>query len=482
MDYEKEKIVIKDEFRNYTKPQLVESLKELGIHATGREKKEDLLEMIASFIIASREEAENRSSESKSTGKHVDTPEKAKKPAEAKKGGSAGRRKSGSVPEITKERRENVSNFKKTREKALEDEAAISKAYGEDATLKPRQIKNAPQSLTIDGTRKPQKDILPEDFELTESMTSPAVILKGELHMVVEDRFPWVRKKNPHTGEIGTYYQVAAVIRYYSRFVYIPAEYFFEDYWEMDQSKMRMFVEEREGAEVEFRVVSVNRDDPQKPVYIASRIAALKKRRCDYWYSEREKGQALLQPDSVHEAKVVAVSKRFVFVEMYGAEIVIPEKEITYNRIRDLRMKYLPGDVVDVKIKSVVLQDKNRAEALDYPVSCRVSIKDAQPDPRDKYFVQDLKNVKFRGIIRDKDIDENNITWYWVEMGVRDNYEEGMDEGLTIRCRLGDDVAVIPQIDDIASGKMTFSNDKQKRVFGTIYHIDPPRRRQRRRY
>ena len=486
---------IKAEFSSCTRAELMQALADNGIKTTGREKKDQLLDMIAGFVIASRQEADKEAakkgtaenakgekspSKTKKDAMQAKTPKPAKKSSQAKTTAKSGRRRGGEVPELTKERRENVKEVRKTRDAAIESDASKAKAHGEDANLKPRQIRNAPKSLTVDGKRKAENYDREEDFKLVESFNSPSVILRGELHMVIEDRNPWVRREHPVTHQMGTYYQVAAVIKYYSRFVYIPAEYFFEDYWDMDQSRMRMFIEEREGAEVEFRVVGVNRDNPEKPVFIGSRIAAMKKNRCDFWYSDREKGRALLEPDSIHEAKVVAVSAKYVFVEMFGAEIMVPERECTYNRIKDLRTKFLPGDIVEVKVKSVLLQDKKRAAALDYPVVCELSIKEARPDPRDKYFVQDLKSAKFRGVIRAKEIDKNNITWYWVEMGVKDNYEEGDDEGLTIRCRLGDDVSIIPQVDDIASGKITFSNDKQKRVFGTIYHIDPPRRRQRR--
>ena len=470
-----EKETIKSEFRAYTKADITQALSEQGITVTGREKKEELLDLLAEYVLKTKLAAEGEISpvESEKEKKGISARDNGKERAVTKK---TGRKKAlrENVPEITKDRRLNVSELTKAKAEATESDSSKAKAYGEDVEYRPRQIRNAPESLGINGPKR-KNDELEEDFELAESFNTPGLILKGRLHMVITDRTPWVKKNNPLTKTEGMYYQAAAVIKYYSRFVFIPAEYFFEDYWKMDQSKLRTFLEERVGAEVEFRVISVNRENPKNPIYIGSRIAAMIKNRCDYWYSEREKGRALLEVGSIHEAKIVAVSRQMVFVEMYGAEIGILEKDVTWNRIKDLRYKFFVGDIVDVMIKSVTLQDRSRAEALSYPVDCRLSIKEAAPDPRDKYFVQDLKNARFKGIIRDKEIDKNNITWYWVEMGVGDSYEDGGDEGLTIRCRLGDKVKVIPMVDDIASGKITFPNDKQKRVFGTIYHIDPPR-------
>lgn len=477
----KEKEQIISEFKSYTKKQLSDALTEWGIKTSGREKKDELLELIANFIIASRQESENLASESEKAKSRADTGKDAKNGSQAKTSVKSRRRKAGKVPEITKERREVVKTVKKTRNEALEDDAVKAKAFGDDAQYKPRTIKHAPESLTVDGRSRPERDELPEDIELLESMSSPAVTLTGELLMTKEDDWPWVRKKNPLTGKMQTCYQVAAVVEYYSRFVYIPAEFFFEDYWEMDQMEMRNLIENRQGADVEFKVTKVNRDNPDDPVYIGSRIAVMRKNRAEFWYSDRGIGRALLTPDSIHEAKVVAVGKKYLQVEMFGVEVTILEKDISYNRVKNYRSKYAPGDIVDVKVKSVSLQDRRRAEAMNYPVTAELSIKEAGRDPRDKYFKQGLRNVRFVGIVRDIEIDKNNITWYWVEMGTRDHFEEGGDEGLPIRCRLGEAVDWIPQVDEVASGKITFANEKEKRVFGTIYHVDPPKRGSRRR-
>lgn len=478
---EKEKII--GEFKSYTKKQLSDALLEWGIKTSSREKKDELLETLADFIIANREEAEKSASESQKEEKQSTDSKSAKNLSESKKGAKSRKKRSGKVPEITKERREVTKEVRKTKTEALESEEALKRARGEDIELKPRVIKNAPDSLTIDGRRRVRTAERDEDFELTESFSSPSVMLKGELLMIKADTHPWVRRPHPVTGETKTYYQVAAVIKYKSRFVYIPAQYFFEDYWNMDQSKVGKYILERRGSIVEFRVINVSRENPEEPVYIGSRIAALKKARCDYWYSDRDIGRSLLEPDSIHEAQIVSVADRVIFVEMYGVDVAIPEKEVRYNRIKSLKLTdYYPGDIIDVKIKSVVLQDKKRAEALGYPVECSLSIKAAKPDPRDKYFKQGLKDVEFMGIVRDREIDSDNVTWYWVEMGeTSDTYSVGEDEGLPIRCKLYDKMAVIPKEGDIASGKIVFANEKEKRVWGTIYHVDPPRIRRGRR-
>lgn len=463
---------IKDEFRKETKDALLKALEDNGIKMSPRAKKEVLLETIAHFIVDSRNEAEKSTSDEKNDSDGKTARKNTKSRSQAKTGAKSRGSKRKNVPEITKERRSNVKGLLKSMGDAQSSDDARAKAYGEDQVLKPRRVKNAPEYLTIDGTAPEQKNYeREEDFTLTESFQNPSVILSGELHMVFEPKSHWVRKRNPKTGDLETCYESAAVVKYGSRLVYIPAEFFFLNYWGMDKTRTREYLEERQLANVYFRVINVNREDPKNPVYIGSRIAAMEKLRCDYWYSDRDTGKKLLTPNTIQQARVAAVFERSLFVEMYGAEIQISEKNITYNP-RDLRNLYSPGDLVDLMVESVTLQDAKRAAALGYPVEAQLSIKKAKPDPRDKYFVSDLKNMKFKGILRSKEIDKNNITWYRVEMGSGSN-DPYVDEGLTIYCRLAENVDAdhIPMIGDIVEGKMTYSNDHQKKVYGTIYHV-----------
>jgi len=458
MEISKEELI--KNLEEFNKKELVAELTKRGVEARERENKQQLLEKLADNILSESAAPEKAPAEA---------------PAEAapeRRSGRTRRRKNDPVIAKQKaDRRENIENLSRTMKEASEGKAA-ERGTGKDMELRPRRIRNAPTSLSVDGyganiNRQEEQD----DFDLTESLNNPSVILTGTQTFAMENPEPWEKKRNPYTGEIQDYYQIAAVIQYNSCLVYIPAEYYLEDYFQANQRNVKSYIEERGGAEVDFRIIKIFRDGPE-PIYIGSRIAALRKNRCDFWYSERAVGKSLLESGSVHEARVVAVSDGQLFVELFGVEARINARDITWNYVDSLKEKYSPGSTEFVKVKRATLASPKEAEELGYPVDCELSVKEAKKDPRLKFFKTNLQGMNFNGELRNTRVDENNVTWYYVETGKTD-YEEG----ITIYCRLGDRISKIPRRGDRVSGKITFANDKQLRLFGTIYHVDPPIRR-----
>ena len=449
----------------FKKKELLDELKRRGIDAKEKDTKAQLLDRLADSILAEEKKTPEK--------KPAEPEEKAKSRSKEKKnaGRSKGRKNDPKIAKRKADRRENIENLDKTMKESSEGKIA-ERGKGADMELRPRRIRNAPESLSVSGfganiNRQEEQD----DFDLTESLNNPSVILTGTQTFAVENSVPWIKKKNPFTGQIQDYYQIAAVVQYNSCLVYIPAEYYLEDYFQANQRNVKSYIEERGGAEVDFRIINIIRDGSE-PLYVGSRIAALKKNRCDFWYSERALGKSLLETGSIHEARVVAVSDGQLFVELFGVEARINARDITWNYVDSLKEKYSPGSTEFVKVKRATLASAKEAEELGYPVDCELSIKEAKKDPREKFFKTNLQGMNFNGELRNTRVDENNVTWYYVETGKTD-YEEG----ITIYCRLGDRISKIPRRGDRVSGKITFANDKQMRLFGTIYHVDPPIRR-----
>lgn len=457
---------IKDELGTFTKAALIETLAERGIPASEKAKKDILLDMLAESIIA---EGQNSPSEQKSEENQADAQKASKKPAGTKKQASEGRSRSRKVPALTKKRRANVAELRKAISSA--DEKTHSDLAG-------MAIEEEPELIEVSGNKAAAPAYDPslknEDFELLESFNNPSVLLTGRMEFAYEDpRGKWKTKTHPRTGEKGEYYQIAAVIRYGSRFVYIPAENYLENYYDLDQKSIKRFIENRQGAEVDFRVISANTEDPERPIYIGSRIEAMAKLRKDNWYSDRARGRSLVQAGSIHEARIAAVGKQQLFVELYGVEVAIPTKYVSYTIIDDLTLIYLPGETEKVMIKSVALADAKRAEIFNYPVDVVMSVKEAKPDPRDKYFIQNLGGTKFRGVVRNIQVNKQQRVEYFVELnGHQAKLDPKQDENLTIVCFVHEKVRMTPRKGAIVSGTLTFSNDKEKRMFGLIYHID----------
>lgn len=338
-----------------------------------------------------------------------------------------------------------------------------SRAYGEDGSLSPRQLRNAPRSLSINGERlnylTPAEE---DDLDLTESYNNAAYIPRGIVTKTTPPRT--IRMKDPATGEEKNCVNVSAIVEYGTRMVYIPAKYFFEDYFQMDQTKIRQFMQGRIGSEIDFRVVHIDRTDPKNPVYTGSRIAAMRKKRCDFWYSERQKGRSLIQPGSVQQARVVAVSERLVFVEIFGAEIRVDPSEIAYEYVVDARNYYVPGDEVLVKIKSATLKDRAEAAALGYPVECSVSLKAVYDDPKQQYIKNQMWGASFSGVVSNITIGANNVVNFFVNDGKID-----------ILCHLQKGITKMPQRGDTVVGKITGMDENTGNVWGIIQHINPNR-------
>ena len=369
------------------------------------------------------------------------------------------------VSEARAKKRETLAKINAAANMSADEIDAL--AYGNDSSFSPRTLRSAPRNLSIEGERiRPMRPGEQDDFELVESMNNSAYIVHGEVKTIMPPRT--IRTTHPETGKDMLCVNATAVVEYGDRLVYIPSKYFFEDYYNMPQERIREYMQGRLGSDIDFKVVNIDRTDPMNPLYTGSRIAAMKKKRCDFWYSERAKGRSLIQPGSVQQARVVAVSERLVFVEIFGAEIKVDPKEIAYEYVVDARDYYVPGDIVFVRIKSVTLQDKDRAASLGYPVECEVSIKDVYDDPKKDYFDKQMWHSAFKGTVVNIDIGKDNAVNIFVN-----------DGRIDILCHLGDGITKMPERGDTVIGKITGMNEQTGFIWGVINHINPKRQERR---
>lgn len=389
----------------------------------------------------------------------------AEKPAAKAAATSRNAAQRGAAREARAKRRENIAKIDAAANMTAEDIDRL--AYGSEQAYSPRTLRNAPRNLSIEGERIRQlRPGEQDDFELVESMNNSAYIVTGEVKTILPPRT--IKTTHPDTGEPMLCVNATAVVEYGDRLVYIPSKYFFEDYYNMPQERIREYMQGRLGSDIDFKVVNIDRQDPMNPLYTGSRIAAMKKKRCDFWYSERSKGRSLIQPGSIQQARIVAVSERLVFVEIFGAEIKVEPKEIAYEYVVDARDYYVPGDVILVMIKSVTLQDKDRAASLGYPVECEVSIKDVYEDPKKAYFDKQMWHSAFKGTVVNIDIGKDNAVNIFVN-----------DGRIDILCHLGDGITKMPERGDTVIGKITGMNEQTGFVWGIINHINPSRQERR---
>lgn len=137
---------------------------------------------------------------------------------------------------------------------------------------------------------------------------------------------------------------------------------------------MHYTLTKRLGAEVDYIVKGI---DPQSGVAVASRLEAMAAKRKEYYFGTDRDGNNILYEGVCAEARIVSVIRAGIFVDLFGLEIYIPLRELSYQRLLDASSQFQPGQRVLVKILSVDRSDRNHIKAS-------ASVKQAGENPYEK--------------------------------------------------------------------------------------------------
>ncbi len=242
-------------------------------------------------------------------------------------------------------------------EDAVEKEAPPKKLR----SAKPRQ-----NVVTIDDTRTVATDADKEQDELLDLIESMRTgkILSGSIQGVER-----TSDKNAHT---------IAVIYHGSYKIMIPAEEAVnppEDYRDQDPDDVHHYMlTKRLGAEVDYIVKGI---DAEAKLAVASRLSAMKAKRKQYYFGTDREGNNLLYPGIIAEARVVSVIRAGIFVDLFGLEVYIPLRELSYQRMMDASVYFQPGQRILVKVLDIDRTDKNAPKAV-------ASVKQASENPYKK--------------------------------------------------------------------------------------------------
>ena len=130
----------------------------------------------------------------------------------------------------------------------------------------------------------------------------------------------------------------------------------------------------RLGAEVDYIVKGIDKD---ANVAIASRLDAMKAKRKQFYFGTDRDGNNLIYPGLCAEARVVSSIRAGIFVDLFGLEIYIPLRELSYQRLMDAAGYFQPGQRILVKVLDVDRSDKNNIKAS-------ASVKQAGENPYEK--------------------------------------------------------------------------------------------------
>lgn len=298
----------------------------------------------------------------------------------AEEGGSSGDALTGEAPkedasQTGPEKPKRVRGSRKTGEKQTQSgtEADSGEKNASDG------VHQAPKARTKRASPRPAVPVLTIDGQL--SVETDAEKAKNDLLDLLESQ----KTGRILTGTIqgverseGNQSRSFAVI-YHGEFkVIIPAEEAVEppaDYrGRLPEDVLHYMLTKRLGAEVDYIVKGI---DPASGIAAASRLEAMKAKRKSYYLGTDREGNNLLYSGVCAEARIVSVIRAGIFVDLFGLEIYIPLRELSYQRWMDAAAHFQPGQRILVKVLEVDRSDRNRIKAA-------ASVKQSGENPYEK--------------------------------------------------------------------------------------------------
>ncbi len=148
-----------------------------------------------------------------------------------------------------------------------------------------------------------------------------------------------------------------------------------EDYRGQTPGDMHYYLlNKRLGAEVDYIVKGI---DEEAGIAVASRLEAMRAKRKKYYFATDRNGDRILYPGVCAEARVVSVIRPGLFADVFGLEVYIPLRELSYQRMMDATVYFQAGQRILVKLTTLDTSDRNNIQAT-------ASIKQATENPYTK--------------------------------------------------------------------------------------------------
>lgn len=152
---------------------------------------------------------------------------------------------------------------------------------------------------------------------------------------------------------------------------------------------MHYLLTKRLGAEVDFIVKGI---DKEANVAVASRLDAMKAKRKQYYFGTDREGNNLLYAGQCAEARVVSVIRAGIFIDLFGLEVYIPLRELSYQRMMNATEYFRPGQRILVKILELVRTDRNN-------IKVTASVKQSAENPYEKALRRYVVDNRYVGTV-----------------------------------------------------------------------------------
>lgn len=142
----------------------------------------------------------------------------------------------------------------------------------------------------------------------------------------------------------------------------------------LPEDVLHYMLTKRLGAEVDYIVKGM---DPKSGLAVGSRLEAMRAKRKEFYLGTDRDGNNLLYAGVCAEARIVSVIRAGIFVDLFGLEIYIPLRELSYQRWMDAAGHFQPGQRILVKVLEVDRSDRNNIKAT-------ASVKQAGENPYER--------------------------------------------------------------------------------------------------
>ena len=145
----------------------------------------------------------------------------------------------------------------------------------------------------------------------------------------------------------------------------------------------------RLGSEIDYVVKGIDRNTG---LAVGSRKDAMATKRRHYYLNQTRDGTYRIYEGLCCEARVMSVIPYGIFVDLFGIDVYIPLRELSYVRLTDAMGYYEPGDRVLVKVTQL-----NRDDPDDIRVAA--SVKQVAANPVDKALEKIEVNSNYAGTV-----------------------------------------------------------------------------------
>ena len=234
--------------------------------------------------------------------------------------------------------------------------------------------------------------------------------------------------------------------------IIIPAEEAVEppeDYrGRLPEDVLHYMLTKRLGAEVDYIIKGI---DAQSGIAVGSRLEAMRARRKQYYLGTDRDGNNLLHSGVCAEARIVSVIRAGIFVDLFGLEIYIPLRELSYQRWMDAAGHFQPGQRILVKVLEVDRSDRNQIRA-------KASVKQAGENPYERALRRYSEGNRYVGTV--SMVDTNGVF-------------VALDGGIDCLCSYPKRGR--PPRGSRVTVRILGINHESNRIWGAITHIAAPR-------